>query len=171
MSCPPREEFLVWVEDSEIMAPMQTEVASSLPGAPLYAYSEEEGIGTVTFHIELQCEATVYAWGLVLDPVPGDNPSEDPDSFNISIDGSIEGLWEYGCAFEGSATNWRWAPIHPIEPCSRTPFGLGAAEGPHSLIVRNGEGQAANTTSGIAAVYISTDEGDDPNDAFPLGGP
>lgn len=164
--CPVEEEVILWAEDATLVAPMQLEVAD-LPTDPLYAFSEEAGVGQVHWRSTLMCSNTFYAWGLVRDQNPGPNRLGDPDSFYISLDGSPELLWEYGCAFEDGSPPWRWVPINPLDSCDAGPMDLPLDAGEHDLTLINAEDAVLMSTAGIVAVFISTDPGADPNDVLP----
>lgn len=164
--CPDVEESIIWADEGMLTAPMQLAVATGLPTMPLYAYSEEAEMGSITVEAVLECDATIYGWALVLDPSPGIG-GDDPDSYYVSLDGGPELPWEYGCAFASGDPEWRWVAIDPLG-CGDTPMGLPVSSGPHQLTARNIEPANEGVTGGIAAVFLSTDQGSDPNVFFPV---
>lgn len=163
------ESLLVWVEEGELEPPMQFRSAEALPGEPVYAYSSEEEQGSITIGLDLTCPGPYYAWALVLDDNPGDFEIDDPDSFYVSLDDGPEVVWEYGCAFDRTnEVGWQWVPIVITNECPLEPSAIPVGAGPHTFRARNREAGTQDAAAGIAASFLTTDPGANPNDVFPV---
>ena len=108
-----------------------------------YLRSGEElgGFAEITF--EVPCEGSYQIWGLVWDSHPGGHYYEDdPDSFFISVDGTQEATWIYGCQWIGSTSAWQWHDIrHWPEPstCTSYAYVWQLRAGKHVIKVRDRE--------------------------------
>lgn len=163
----PGEDILLFVEDAELGGPMQLTTSSLLPGMPSVAFSAVEDQGTVTFTLDVACEAEFRIWGLVWDETPGaDNGA---DSYYVSIDGGPELDWYYGCQTGGaSGAGWSYQPVMDwvMFDCVYEELSLSLAPGSHTVAFRNREGGFGENVASIAAIVASSDPATDPADLY-----
>ncbi|WP_181234120.1 hypothetical protein [Enhygromyxa salina] len=144
----------------------ETELPMDIYGDPnqnpgVFAQSQEEGAGTITWTFELVCPAEVVIWGLVWDSKPGIE-GNDPDSFWVRVDGEDpEHKWVYGCHTENIQSNWSYQPVshnQGTDFCMVEDLSWNLAAGMHTLRFRNREFSAtAVDAAAVGRVLVTTD--------------
>ncbi|MEZ4427695.1 MAG: hypothetical protein R3A51_08425, partial [Nannocystaceae bacterium] len=159
---PPPFAEIYWVADADVVAPMVAEASQLLPGNPIAAHSDVEGEGTVTFHVDIACQGTYYAWGLAFD---GTDITGNPDSYWVSFDGGQEILWSYGC---GGVDQWGWDKVDITgQNCSESAFTMNLDPGPHTIRLRNREDPGfMQAPAYVAAIVVSDDGNFNPNSLY-----
>ncbi|MCX4244983.1 hypothetical protein [Paraliomyxa miuraensis] len=159
---------VAWTRDGVLMEPMTLGDADVL-GIQV-ARSGADEMGTVTVEVTTTCEGPLYLWALVWDESAGDEPN-NADSLYLSVDGSEETTWLYGCSTVADYT-WWWLPVQTWagNGCTHTPLWYEVEAGTHSIVVRNREGGVGGTdVAAIAGIVVSHDAGIDPSQFLPLG--
>lgn len=147
-------------KDAMVTPPMQ-KMWSNLDGSEV-AYSPQWEAGTATFTFDIDCDGgTFYVWGRVLDYHSGVN-NNDPDSYYVRVDGGPESGWFYGCQTGQLSGGYHWLRVRlgtQGAPCdSYTPLVLQLTPGPHTITLRNREGEDdGNHVAAVARLLITSD--------------
>jgi hypothetical protein len=169
-TCPASMFELVWVDDGELVAPMQL-VAADANDSPNVAASSVAESGEVTVALEFACPGEYTLWGLVWDYDPGAWGEPDPDSFYFDVGGS-ESTWRYGCQTDGTASGLSWQRLAALaaQPCDASYIVLQVYEaGTVELTLRNREAGSGSQVAGIAAIVVSDDPDADPSTLYDPG--
>lgn len=166
---------LLWAEDA-MLTGVELLMSNQLPpvdGRPVqFARSFNPGQGDVRFEFDVQCEGSIYAWGLVWDADGATTMHADSLLFAYDDDppdAADRPTWPYGCTSDFSGFAWRWEPLaEGSEPrCQPDRVIVSLSEGRHSLTLTNAEtgGQPGpvNNYAGLAAVVLSSDPDTDPS--------
>lgn len=166
---PPELPLLLMAADAVVEKPMLAIASMTLPDETVYARSDVQDAGTVTFTFELECDHEVILQGLVWDRFAGFDP-QNPDSFYISVDDEDpEGLFPYGCQTQGNEDSlWSWEPVVPLvdEVCGEIPGVYSLSAGEHTVRLRNREGGFGDDFAGVAALVVTDDANLDPTTVF-----
>lgn len=153
------------VENAVVEEPMQT--AESTLGEGVFAFSEVEEQGTVTFSVHVPCEDEYVVWGRVGDINDGVNQN-DPDSFYVSVDGGAEITWFYGCQTSGNNEVWSWEQVKDNELGAQCDDAVDLVvtldTGVHTVRMRNREPANNDAFAAIARILVTNDQGYVPND-------
>lgn len=166
-TCPAPMFELIWVDDGELVAPMQL-VAADANDNPNVAASSVAESGEVTIALEFACPGEYVLWGLVWDYDPGAWGDPDPDSFYFDV-GGAESTWRYGCQTAGAASGLSWQRLAALaaQPCDASYVALQVeAAGTVELTLRNREAGAGSQVAGIAAIVVGDDPDADPSTLY-----
>ena len=165
--CPAPMFELVWVDDGELVAPMQL-VAADANDNPNVAASSVAESGEVAVALEFACPGEYALWGLVWDYEPGAWGDPDPDSFYFDV-GGAESTWRYGCQTAGAASGLSWQLLAALaaQPCEASYIVLQVYEaGTVELTLRNRESGSGSQVAGIAAIVVGDDPDADPSTLY-----
>jgi hypothetical protein len=163
---PPIQHIVLEVSAATVSAPM---VTGTHPTHGVYAYSPQDGQGTVSFPFATDCEDTWRAWALIYDQDPGFSTMTDPDSFDVWLDESGSTLWIYGCqndAIFPPPPQWSWQSVNDTGLCAfeNSPMEFTLGPGPHAMHFRNEEpgtpgngGDDPGVVAAIAEIIITND--------------
>src|SRR5690606_34780901 len=99
-------------------------------------------MGTLTVGINTMCPGPLHVWALVWDEQGGVEP-QNADSLYISLDGSEESAWLYGCdTADETDFTWWWLPVRAwtMTECGHDPLVYAVSAGDHQIVVRSREG-------------------------------
>lgn len=131
----------------------------------IWAQSEVAEQGTITWDVQLDCDAKVYLWGVVWDLRAGTQGGSDADSFYVSVDDEDpEWRWIYGCTTDQDG--WSYQPVTHNESntdCAEVRLDWDLAAGAHTVRLRNREESDFQGAAAIARLLVTTDENLVPN--------
>ena len=161
--CPTAVLDLYWVEQADLVAPMEL-VAAEANDSPEVAISTVAEAGSVTVSLEFECPGEYTLWGLVWDYEPGPWAAPDADSFYFDV-GGAEVTWRYGCQTTNvpSGLSWQRMASLTAQPCEASYVALQVVEaGTVVLTLRNREAGDGSAVAGLAAIVVSDDPDADP---------
>lgn len=161
--CPTSVLDLYWVEQAQVMAPMEL-IAAEANDNPEVASSTVAEAGAVTVSLEFECPGEYTLWGLVWDYDPGAWAAPDPDSFYFDV-GGAESTWRYGCQTTEASSGLSWQRMASLaaQPCEASYVVLQVFEaGTVELTLRNREAGDGSAVAGLAAIVVSDDPDADP---------
>ncbi|WP_205632945.1 hypothetical protein [Enhygromyxa salina] len=150
---------IMLASDGQPALPMALYGNENSPPPGVWAQSEVDEEGTITWGFDVECPVEVVMWAVVWDQKPGFLP-DDADSFWVRMDGEDpERKWVFGCQTENVDSGWSYQQVsHNAgeNTCMLESVSWVLNPGVHILRVRNRESSTFQGAAGIARVLLTS---------------